>query len=346
MKQELLRIAPPPPRVALPALAQPADHGRQLRRRQRERAEEGLLRAVREDRHQGRAGRIQRRAGQDQGHGRDQEGHLGRGRGRVARRRARLRRGPVREARLREDRRPRPTSLPAAVTDCGVGIFVWSTVMAYNGDKLKDGAEDLGRLLGRQEIPGQARHAQGRALQPRVRADGRRRRSRPTSTRCWPPRTAPTARSRSSTELKPNIQWWEAGAQPPQFLVAGDVVDEHRLQRPHRCRQPRRQEPEDHLDRRHLRPRLLGHPEGHAEQGRGDEVHRLRQHARRAGRIREEHRLRPDEQRRRWPSSTPKVLANLPTSPANATDALQFNLKFWADQGEELEKRFASWATQ
>ena len=26
------------------------------------------------------------------------------------------------------------------------------------------------------------------------------------------------------TELKPNIQWWEAGAQPPQFLVAGDVV--------------------------------------------------------------------------------------------------------------------------
>ena len=25
-------------------------------------------------------------------------------------------------------------------------------------------------------------------------------------------------------ELKANIQWWEAGAQPPQFLVAGDVV--------------------------------------------------------------------------------------------------------------------------
>ena len=29
--------------------------------------------------------------------------------------------------------------LPAAVSDCGIGIFVWSTVMAYNGDKLKDG---------------------------------------------------------------------------------------------------------------------------------------------------------------------------------------------------------------
>ena len=31
---------------------------------------------------------------------------------------------------------------------------------------------------------------------------------------------------------------------------------------------------------------------------------------------------------------------------ANAKDALQFNLKFWADQGEELEKRFAVWAAQ
>ena len=29
--------------------------------------------------------------------------------------------------------------LPAAVSDCGIGIFVWSIVMVYNGDKLKDG---------------------------------------------------------------------------------------------------------------------------------------------------------------------------------------------------------------
>ena len=45
------------------------------------------------------------------------------------------------------------------------------------------------------------------------------------------------------------------------------------------------------------------------------------------------------------PKLDAKTLANLPTAPANAKEALQFNLKFWADQGEELEKRFASWAT-
>lgn len=37
---------------------------------------------------------------------------------------------------------------------------------------------------------------------------------------------------------------------------------------------------------------------------------------------------------------------NLPTAPANAKGAVEFNIKFWADQGEALEKRFASWATQ
>ena len=41
-----------------------------------------------------------------------------------------------------------------------------------------------------------------------------------------------------------------------------------------------------------------------------------------------------------------KVLGLLPTSPANSKDAVQFNVKFWADQGEELEKRFAAWAAQ
>ena len=40
------------------------------------------------------------------------------------------------------------------------------------------------------------------------------------------------------------------------------------------------------------------------------------------------------------------VLDKLPTSAANSKTALQFNVGFWADQGEALEKRFAAWAAQ
>jgi putative spermidine/putrescine transport system substrate-binding protein len=41
-----------------------------------------------------------------------------------------------------------------------------------------------------------------------------------------------------------------------------------------------------------------------------------------------------------------KTLGLLPTSAANSKTALQFNVSFWADQGEALEKRFAAWAAQ
>lgn len=46
------------------------------------------------------------------------------------------------------------------------------------------------------------------------------------------------------------------------------------------------------------------------------------------------------------PKLDAKVLRLLPTSAANSKDALQFNISFWADQGEALEKRFAAWAAQ
>ena len=69
------------------------------------------------------------------------------------------------------------------------------------------------------------------------------------------------------TELKPNIQWWEAGAQPPQFLVAGDVVMTTAYNGRIDAAQREGKNLQDRLDRRHLRPGLLGHPQGHAKQG-------------------------------------------------------------------------------
>ena len=46
------------------------------------------------------------------------------------------------------------------------------------------------------------------------------------------------------------------------------------------------------------------------------------------------------------PKLDAKVLGLLPTSEANSKDALRFNISFWADQGEALEKRFSAWAAQ
>ncbi|WP_222848362.1 hypothetical protein, partial [Stenotrophomonas maltophilia] len=41
-----------------------------------------------------------------------------------------------------------------------------------------------------------------------------------------------------------------------------------------------------------------------------------------------------------------KTQANMPNSPENSKNAVLQNLQFWTDHGDELEQRFASWASK
>ena len=146
------------------------------------------------------------------------------------------------------------------------------------------------------------------------------------------------------TELKPNIQWWEAGAQPPQFLVAGDVV----MSTAYNGRIDAAQR-----EGKNLKITWTGGifdldywviPKGAANKETAIKFMNFA--------------MKPENQAvyaqniAYGPTNTKaltklpaKVLADLPTSTANAKTALQFNVNFWADQGEALEKRFAAWAT-
>ena len=233
--------------------------------------------------------------------------------------------------------------VPAAVTECGVGIFVWSTVMAYNGDKLKDGPKTWADFWNVKKYPGKRGMRKGARynLEFALMADG----VKPADVyKVLATKAGADRAFKKLTELKPNIQWWEAGAQPPQFLVAGDVamttVYNGRIDAANR-------------EGKNLKISWTGGiydldywviPKGASNR---DASLKFISFA-----------STPDAQAEYarniayGPTNTKaltkldaKVLADLPTSPANSKDALQFNLKFWADQGESLEKRFASWAT-
>ena len=147
------------------------------------------------------------------------------------------------------------------------------------------------------------------------------------------------------TELKPNIQWWEAGAQPPQFLVAGDVV----MASAYNGRIDAAQREGKNLKVSWTNGiydlEYFGIVKGSPNR---DAAYKFLAHA-----------LSADAQAEYakniayGPTNTKalarldaKTLGNLPSAPQNAKDALEFNIKFWADQGEALEKRFAAWATQ
>ncbi len=233
---------------------------------------------------------------------------------------------------------------PAAVTECGVGAFVWSTVMAYNGDKLKDGPKSWADFWDTKKFPGKRAMRKGARynLEFALMADGVKSADvyKVLSTKEGADRAF-----KKLTELKANIQWWEAGAQPPQFLVAGDVVMATAFNGRIDAAQREGKNlkitwvggiydldfwvipkgaPNKELSMKYIT--LAASTDAQAEYARNISYGPTNNKA--------------------LAKLDPKVLALLPTSPANSKDALQFGVKFWADQGEELEKRFASWAAQ
>ena len=232
----------------------------------------------------------------------------------------------------------------AAVTDCGIGIFVWSTVMAYNGDKLKDGPKTWADFWDTKKYPGKRALRKGARynLEFALMADGVK--AEDVYKQLATPAGADRA-FKKLTELKPSIQWWEAGAQPPQFLVAGDVT---------------------------MATAYNGRIDAAAREGKNlkivwtNQIYDLEYYGIVKGSPNQDAAYKylafalgadPQAEYARHiaygPTNTKalakldaKVLGNLPTAQANMKDALEFNIRFWADQGEALEKRFASWATQ
>jgi putative spermidine/putrescine transport system substrate-binding protein len=239
---------------------------------------------------------------------------------------------------------PKGDFVPAAVTECGVGIFVWSTVMAYNGDKLKTPPTTWADFWDVKKFPGKRGMRKGARynVEFALMADG----VQPADVyKVLATKEGAERAFKKLTELKPNIQWWEAGAQPPQFLVAGDVamstVFNGRIDAAQR-------------EGKNLQVVWAGAiydldywviPKG----AKGKDVAEKfiafsstpeAQHNYASkiayGPVNNNAFKRMDH----------KMLANLPTSTANAKDSVQQNLKFWTDHGEELEQRFTAWAAK
>ena len=239
---------------------------------------------------------------------------------------------------------PKGDFLPAAVTECGVGIFVWSTVMAYNGDKLKSPPTTWADFWDTKKFPGKRGMRKGARynVEFALMADG----VKPADVyKVLSTKEGADRAFKKLTELKPSIQWWEAGAQPPQFLVAGDVVVatafNGRIDAAQR-------------EGKNLKISWTGGiydldywviPKGAPNKDLSMKYITLAASADAQAEYAKNISYGPTNNKA-LAKLDPKVLALLPTSPANSKDALQFNEKFWADQGEELEKRFASWAAQ
>lgn len=233
--------------------------------------------------------------------------------------------------------------VPGAVTNCGVGFFVWSTVLAYNADKLKTAPTGWADFWDTKKFPGKRGLRKGAkyTLEFALMADG------VASKDVYKVLATKEGQDRAFKkldEIKPSIQWWEAGAQPPQYLASGDVV----MSSAYNGRIAAVQ------NESNLKVVWNGGiydfdawaiPKGAKKLD--DSLKFI------AFSVKPEQQKAYSESIAYGPANknaiallNKDVLKNMPTTPENMQGQVGMDVTFWADYGEQLEQRFNAWAAK
>jgi len=232
-----------------------------------------------------------------------------------------------------------------AVSDCGVGAVVWSVGLAYDGSRLRDTPASWADFWDLQRFPGKRTLRRGPkyTLEIALMSDGV-----PASEVYRVLRTpAGVDRAfRRLDQIRNNVVWWTAGAQPGQLLASGEVAMAAAYTS--RMFAARRD------DNRDFRVVWKGsiYAVDHWVVLRGspnrDKALRLIQFM-----------TRPEHQSR-FPGlsfqgatnlqaarqADPTVATSLPTHPDNLAVAIPLDVDFWVDNIEELTQRFNAWAAR
>ncbi|KJV33987.1 spermidine/putrescine ABC transporter substrate-binding protein [Aquitalea magnusonii] len=234
--------------------------------------------------------------------------------------------------------------VPGAAQSCGVGIFVWSTVLAYNADKLKVGPTSWKDFWDVKKFPGKRGMRKGAkyTLEVALMADG------VAPKDVYKVLATPAGVDRAFKkldQLKPNIQWWEAGAQPPQYLVSGDVV----MSSAYNGRIANTQKEGKNL-KIVWNGGMYDFDSWAIPKGSPNKDAALKFIA---------FASKPENQKvysqniaygptnkKAVPLLDKQLVADLPTAPQNIKSGVAVDVAFWADYGESLEQRFNAWAAK
>lgn len=233
--------------------------------------------------------------------------------------------------------------VPGAIQPCGVGFFVWSTVMAYNADKLKTAPTSWADFWDTKKFPGKRGLRKGAkyTMEFALMADG----VAPKDVyKVLVTKEGQDRAFKKLDELKPSIQWWEAGAQPPQFLASGDVV----MSSAYNGRIAAVQKESN------LKVVWNGGiydfdawaiPKGAKNV---EEAKRFIAYS-----VKPEQQKTYSENIAYGPANSnavsllsDEVKKDMPTTPENIANQVQIDVGFWADNSEQLEQRFNAWAAK
>jgi putative spermidine/putrescine transport system substrate-binding protein len=234
--------------------------------------------------------------------------------------------------------------IPAAVTDCGVGIFIWSTVLTYDPTKVASAPQGWADFWDLEKFPGKRGLRRGAkfTLEFALLADG------VPADRVYDVLGTEAGVQRAFDKLdqiKSSIQWWSSGAQPLQWLAAGDVI----MTSAYNGRVTTAQEEGQNftmqwngsiydLDhwaivkgspKKELAERFIAFSSEPVQQKNFIEAIPYGAASKKAMDLVDQ-----------------SVGAKLPTAPENLKNARPSDAEFWIDHGEDLEERFNAWVNK
>lgn len=233
--------------------------------------------------------------------------------------------------------------IEGAIQPCGIGFFVWSTVLAYNADKLASAPQGWADFWDVNQYPGKRGLRKGAkyTLEFALMADGV-----PVKDvyKVLATKEGQDRAFKKLDELKPHIQWWEAGAQPPQYLVSGDVV----MSSAYNGRIAAVQ------DESNLQVVWNGGiydfdswaiPRGAKNLEMAKEFLSFTVLPEAQKTFSENIAYGPTN-KKAIDLLPPERLSLMPTTPENIANQVAIDVTFWADYGEQLEQRFNAWAAR
>lgn len=231
------------------------------------------------------------------------------------------------------------------INDCAVPNIVYSTVLAYDKDKLTNGPTQIADIFDLEKFPGK------RSLQknPFVNLEWALIADGVPQGDVYKLLATEEGVNRAFAKLdtiKDKVVWWEAGAQPPQLLADGEVIMASGWNG--RFYNAVKEEGKNFViiwDQQGIDWDWWGVPKGNPKV---DLAMQFISYASQPAPMADQTNYISygPANKDAVPNINKDVLGDLPTAPANMTTALVVDANFWADHGEELREKFAAWLAQ
>ena len=236
--------------------------------------------------------------------------------------------------------------LPGTAYDCGVGTISYATIYAYDGDKITSNPPTtIADFFDTAKWPGKRgllKKPFG-TLEAALMADGV-----PTAD-VYKVLSTPEGVDRAFKKLdtiKSDIVWWEAGAQPPELLAKGEVVMTAAWNG--RIYNANKNDGKHFVivwDGQLLDWDLWAIPAGTPNLDAAYDFIKFASDAKNMSQQSKYIAYGPTNVDA-VPLIAPEVLKDLPVAPENMKNALPNDGQFWADNNDELTKRFNAWLSQ